>query len=198
MSKVFLIFFPLFFFFSLLETPIAFRVRVLAAKPPRPPHPPTDRPRLLRGAVSPPHQNPPIWGNSSLPLSPGAPGFARDALRGGWRASAGRENRGIGAAPHPAPPSHFFSNFVFFFFFFPSPRVFFDLPLPPAVLVARDLRCQPRCGSRAGRERGRELSASAGGCGGGLARPTEGIYFPTFPLSPNGIVVPRRNTLLNG
>lgn len=130
MSKVFLIFFPLFFFFSLLETPIAFRVRVLAAKPPRPPHPPTDRPRLLRGAVSPPHQNPPIWGNSSLPLSPGAPGFARDALRGGWRASAGRENRGIGAAPHPAPPSHFFSNFVFIFFFFPLPESVFRPPAP--------------------------------------------------------------------
>lgn len=198
MSKVFLIFFPLFFFFSLLETPIAFRVRVLAAKPPRPPHPPTDRPRLLRGAVSPPHQNPPIWGNSSLPLSPGAPGFARDALRGAGGHPPAAKTGELGLLPTPLHLLISFPILYLFFFFFPSPRVFFDLPLPPAVLVARDLRCQPRCGSRAGRERGRELSASAGGCGGGVARPTEGIYFPTFPLSPNGIVVPRRNTLLNG
>lgn len=198
MSKVFLIFFPLFFFFFSAGN----SHRLSGSGPCREAAPtasPAYRPSApaTRGCLpSPP--KPPYLGKF-LP-SP----FARRSrvcqgcAPGGWRASAGRENRGIGAAPHPAPPSHFFSNFVFIFFFFPSPRVFFDLPLPPAVLVARDLRCQPRCGSRAGRERGRELSASAGGCGGGVARPTEGIYFPTFPLSPNGIVVPRRNTLLNG
>lgn len=125
MSKVFLIFFPLFFFFSLLETPIAFRVRVLAAKPPRPPHPPTDRPRLLRGAVSPPHQNPPIWGNSSLPLSPGAPGFARDALRGAGGHPPAAKTGELGLLPTPL---HLLISFpiLYFFFFFSPPRECFS------------------------------------------------------------------------
>lgn len=188
MSKVFLIFFS-FFFLSLLETPIAFRVRVLAAKPPRPPHPRTDRPRLLRGAVTPPHQKTLFGEIPPFPFRPalqGLPGTRPGRLEGIRRL---RKTGKRGCSPPRSTFSFLFQFCIYFFFL--TPRVFFDLPLPPAVLVARDPRCRPRCG----RQAGRELSASARG---GVARPTEGIYFPTFPLSPNGIVVSRRNTLLNG
>lgn len=79
---------------------------------------------------------------------------------------------------------------AFFFFWLPPPRV-------SSTSGCRRLPWIRGDGPGAG---GRQAESGEGaglGCRG-TARPTVGVYSLTFPLSPYGIVVSRRNAFLNG
>lgn len=104
MSKVFLNFFLFFFFSAGSSHPLS--GSGLAAKPPRPAHPRTDCPRLLRGAATPKKT---IWGNSPLPLSPGV----RRTHPGGLR------KMGVWGRSRPRSTFCICILILYFFFFFP-------------------------------------------------------------------------------